>query len=119
MSYRKTYEYELSYNPYNFYFSTNRQDLPSEEICNNLKKEKEDEILKCDDNSVDADKCYQSELCKNKDLAGELYERRFSHNTSEASYNNLHLKYKYGILKTVNLTAGIIGGLIFIYYNNK
>ena len=48
-----------------------------------------------------------------------MYERRFNHQTSEASYENLHLKYKYGLLKTVNLSVGIVGALVFIYYNNK
>lgn len=118
MSYRKTYQYELSYNPYNFYFSTNRQDLPNDEVCQTLKQDKEDKMLDCDEMGS-TDKCYQYELCKNQELAKELYEHRFNHETSEASYQNLLLKYNYGILKTVNLSAGIVGALVFIYYYNK
>ena len=118
MSFEKQYSYELSYNPYNFYYSTNRQDLPGDEKCNELKEENESKLLDCD-SGASADKCYQYELCKNKDLANEMYERRFNHQTSEASYENLHLKYKYGLLKTVNLSVGIVGALVFIYYNNK
>jgi hypothetical protein len=118
MSFEKHYNYELSYNPYNFYYSTNRQDLPNEQACDELKEENENELLDCDSN-VFAEKCYKHELCKNKHLANEMYERRFNHETSNASYDNLHLKYKYGLLKTVNLSVGIVGALVFIYYNNK
>ena len=41
MSFEKQYSYELSYNPYNFYYSTNRQDLPGDEKCKELKEENE------------------------------------------------------------------------------
>lgn len=118
MSYKDTYSYELSYNPYNFYFSTNRQDLPSEEQCEQLMEEKEDETLICDGDE-NIEKCYHYELCRNKALVEELNERKFNHVTSEASYDNLSLKYNYALLKTFNLSAGIIGSIVFIYYYNK
>ena len=35
------------------------------------------------------------------------------------SYEELHLKYNYAVLKTINLSVGIIGSIIFIYYYNK
>ena len=41
MSFEKQYSYELTYNPYNFYYSTNRQDLPSKEVGDELKEETE------------------------------------------------------------------------------
>lgn len=118
MSFEKQYSYDLTYNPYNFYYSTNRQDLPSQVVCEELKEEKENETLDCD-SDIFAEKCYQYELCENKHLANEMYERRFNHETTSASYNNLHLKYRYGLLKTFNLSVGIVGALVFIYYNNK
>ncbi len=115
---QKDHTFELGYNPYNFYYSTNRQDLPNDEKCTELIKNYEDEMLKCDGDGK-IEQCYHYELCKNKNLANEMYERRNNHITTNASYNQLHLKYKYAILKSINLTAGIIGSIIFIYYYNK
>jgi len=116
MSFKDQYSFELSYNPYNFYYSTNREDLPNEETCKNLEEQKD--TLGCD-SIENSRKCYEYELCHNKELAGELYERRLNHITSNAAYDNLHLKYQYALLKTVNLSAGIIASLVFIYYYNK
>jgi hypothetical protein len=48
-----------------------------------------------------------------------MYEQRNQHLTSEESYNDLYKKYQFGILKCINLTAGIIGSLVFIYYYKK
>ena len=116
---QKEHTYELSYDPYNFYYSTNRQDLPDEETCENLIKDFNEETLKCGDNDGKVQQCYQYELCKNKVLANEMYEKRNNHITTEASYKHLHLKYKYAILKSINLSVGIVGSIIFIYYYNK
>ena len=115
---RKDYTYELSYDPYNFYYSTNRQDLPDEQKCSELIKQHEDGNLKCDKDGK-VEECYQYELCKNKNLANEMFEKRNNHLTSNASYEELHLKYNYAVLKTINLSVGIIGSIIFIYYYNK
>mgnify|MGYP001095729410 FL=1 len=115
---KKDHTFELSYDPYNFYYSTNRQDLPDENTCMELIEKHKDETLKCD-NSGKIQQCYQYELCKNKNLANEMFERRNNHITTNASFNNLHLKYQYAVLKTINLSAGIIGSIIFIYYYNK
>lgn len=115
---RKDHTYELSYDPYNFYYSTNRQDLPNEEKCNELTEQYNDKTLNCDKDGK-LEQCYQYELCKNKVLANEMFERRNNHITSDASYDQLHLKYQYAVLKTINLSVGVIGSIIFIYYYNK
>ena len=115
---RKDHTYELSYDPYNFYYSTNRQDLPNEEKCNELTEQYNDKTLNCDKDGK-VEQCYQYELCKNKHLVNKMYEQRNQHLTSEESYNDLYKKYQFGILKCINLTAGIIGSLVFIYYYKK
>jgi hypothetical protein len=115
---KKDYTFELSYDPYNFYYSTNRQDLPDKKTCDELIEQHDNETLKCDQDEK-LRQCYQYELCKNKNLANEMFERRNNHITSDASYDHLHLKYQYAVLKTVNLSVGIIGSIIFIYYYNK
>lgn len=110
----KQYNFELNYTPYNFYYSTNQSDLPSDNLCKVLKEEKND----CTDNE-NVEKCYQNELCNNKDLVNTMYNRRNNHITANKSYQNLHTKYNYALLKTLNLSVGIIGTLVFIYHYNK
>ena len=114
----KQYNFELNYTPYDFYYSTNRNDVPKEAICTVLEEENKLDMLHCDGNKP-MQKCYQYELCKNKDLVEKMYKHRNDHETSDKSYENLHAKYKYGILKTINLSVGIVGTLVFIYYYNK
>ena len=63
----KQYNFELSYTPYDFYYSTNRKDLPSNDKCSVLEEENKINAFKCDDDS-NIEKCYQYELCKNENL---------------------------------------------------
>jgi hypothetical protein len=114
----KQYNFELNYTPYNFYYSTNQADLPSDIKCTALTEENNLKAFKCEDDS-NLDNCYKYELCNNKDLVNSMYNRRNSHITSDESYQNLHTKYNYALLKTLNLSAGIIGTLVFIYHYNK
>tara|TARA_A100001015_G_C15014658_1_gene724896 strand:- start:1819 stop:2181 length:363 start_codon:yes stop_codon:yes gene_type:complete len=114
----KQYNFELSYTPYDFYYSTNREDLPKEQICAYLEKEKQDGNLFCGRDST-AEDCYKYELCHNKHLVNKMYEQRNEHLTSEERYDDMYKKYQFAILKTINLTAGIVGSLVFIYYYNK
>ena len=114
----KQYNFELNYTPYNFYYSTNQQDLPSDNLCKVLKEENKLKQFDCDDD-VNVKKCYQNELCINKDLVNTMYNKRNSHITSDESYKNLHTKYNFALLKSLNLSVGIIGTLVFIYRYNK
>lgn len=114
----KQYNFELNYTPYDFYYSTNRKDLPNENQCKVLEEEKKIKSFKCNDDAT-IDKCYKYELCKNKNLVNTMYDRRNNHITSGESYDNLHLKYNFAILKSINLSVGIIGTLVFIYHYNK
>ena len=64
----KQHNFEIGYTPFNFFYSTNRQDFPKGiGGCSILEEEQKIGQLKCDDDSS-IDKCYQLELCKNKDL---------------------------------------------------
>ena len=114
----KQYNFEMNYTPYDFFYSTNRDDLPKDAVCKVLEEEDKQKMLNCDGRNA-MQRCYKYELCKNKDLVEKMYKRRNDHETSEESYRNLHAKYNYGILKSINLSVGIIGSLVFIYYYNK
>lgn len=114
----KQYNFELSYTPYDFYYSTNRKDLPSNNKCEVLIEEKKLNAFNCDDDAT-IEKCYQHELCKNNNLVNTMYDRRNNHITTSESYDNIHLKYNFAVLKTINLSVGIISALVFIYHYNK
>mgnify|MGYP001185416535 CR=1 FL=1 len=114
----RQYNFELNYTPYDFFYSTNRGDLPNETMCGVLEHQIKEGSINCENNDNMLN-CYQHELCKNKDLVNKMYKQRNDHATSNKSYDNLLMKYNYGILKTINLSVGIVGSLVFIYYYNK
>ena len=83
-----------------------------------MEEEQKINAFKCDDDS-NLDKCYKYELCKNNNLVTTMYDRRNNHLTSGESYEDLQTKYNFAVLKTLNLSVGIIGTLVFIYHYNK
>lgn len=60
--------------------------------------------------------CYKKELCLNKEKADEIKKIQEDHLGSEQNYINSKLSYKNELWKTGNLTMGIIGLIILIYY---
>ena len=62
-------------------------------------------------------KCYQSELCKNKALVDQLFTIRNKHYASEQRYENVKTKQYFEVVKTANLILGIVGAILFIQYN--
>ena len=136
--------FTMKYYPTDFFSSTNANDLPHGfEGCTILQEESKGNMCKTIDNdkkqnntsskkqnntsskkqnntsSGEIYKCYQSELCKNKALANQLYNIRDNHYTSQERYENVKNKYYFEVVKTVNLLIGIIGVFMFIRANNK
>lgn len=120
--------FTMKYYPTDFFSSTNANDLPQGfEGCTILQEESKGNMCKTIDNdkkqnntsSGEIYKCYQSELCKNKALANQLYNIRDNHYTSQERYENVKNKYHFEVVKTVNLLIGIIGVFMFIRANNK
>jgi hypothetical protein len=117
--------FTMKYYPTDFFSSTNASDLPQGfEGCTILQEESKGNMCKMIDNdpnmsSGEIYKCYQSELCKNKALANQLYNIRDNHYTSQERYENVKNKYHFEVVKTVNLLIGIIGVFMFIRANNK
>ena len=110
------YNFNLDFNPNDFFSSTERKNLPRGDMgCEILHTEIENGLNCLEDSNLD--KCYQSELCKNKDLVKNMYNRRNSHLTADESYMNRVNIYNFSIFKSMNLSAGIIASLVFIYYH--
>jgi len=109
------YNFNLDFNPNNFFSSTDRNNLPDGHMgCEILEAEAEE--LNCLDDS-NLDRCYQLELCKNKDLVQKMYDKRNDHLTADESYMNMVNIYNFSIFKSVNLSVGIIASMVFIYYH--
>lgn len=115
----QSYKFHVEYSPYDFYSSTQSEDVPHENQCKVLEEELKLETFECKEDRMHGEKCYQHALCKNRDLVEKMYKQRNSHLTSNEKYRNLHIKYNYALLKTLNLSVGIAGTLVFIYYYNK
>jgi len=109
------YNFELDYNLNNFYSATNQNDLPKGWGCSIL-ADSAKAGLDCT-NDANLDKCYQHMLCINRDLVKNLYDKRNSHSTADEGYMNMVNKYNFAVLKTINLSVGIIASLVFIYYH--
>ncbi len=56
---------------------------------------------------------------KNKTKGEELIKAKNNYNAADERYNNLMDKYHNKFIDTFNLSAGIILGLGFIFYNYK
>lgn len=65
----------------------------------------------------DYNKCYQYQLCQNKVLADQLYEKRDIHLAAQQKYKDYQNQYTFSYITTINLGIGIVGGLVYIYYN--
>jgi len=86
------YNFNLDFNPNNFFSSTDRNNLPDGHMgC---------EILE-----------------KNKDLVQKMYDKRNDHLTADESYMNMVNIYNFSIFKSMNLSVGIIASMVFIYYH--
>lgn len=110
--------FQLEYYPSDFFYSTNKSDLPNMAGCEMLEYNKKD--YDCSDSDIDAKtlkKCYELELCRNKDLIEKVYSKRDKHGTATVKYNDFSAKYKFEVIKFMNLLIGIIIAILFIHYN--
>lgn len=62
-------------------------------------------------------RCYQIELCKNKDYATWIKEKQTKHQEHTVNATDIQSLYITEIVKTINLGVGIAAIIIYIYYN--
>jgi len=108
--------FQLEYYPSDFFYSTNKVDLPDMAGCEMLEYNQPN----CSSDSADLEslkKCYELELCRNKDLINKMYARRDYHGAASAKYNDYQAKYMFEVVKFMNLFIGVILSCLFIYYN--
>ena len=106
----------IEYSPTEFYYydlmSNGAPFYPNKEECNNLSNEN----ISCDketfkDNSFN---CLKQEICKNETLAKSLNLENV--NVEEVQkYTDFKYSYNNYLLKSINLTIGIVGITILIF----
>jgi len=104
--------------------SVNVEYRPSDFLYPNIIKNNSDcanvDITKdCTYYSGDDAKCFELEVCKNKNYAEYLMSITHTHSGSEQRYEDVDKKYNTEIMNTVNLGIGIALCGLFIYYYNK
>jgi hypothetical protein len=62
-------------------------------------------------------RCYQLELCKNKEHADWIKEKQSKHQEYAVNATDIQSLYVTEIVKTINLGVGIAAIIIYIYYN--
>ena len=103
----------VGYTPNNFFWVS---------VCdefNNFNCEEVSNVDCTNVNSSNIKECYQSQLCQNKYSANWISTVQTTHSGSDERYLDTKHKYNVELRKTFNLGIGVIGLLIFIYYNNK
>jgi hypothetical protein len=104
----------LDYYPNDFFYITNGRDLPKIG-CVNVDTTS---CIHLDDNDNDKIvKCYQNELCVNKNLVEQLMGNKNKHSQYESQLRDLQNKYRYQLLTSFNLGVGVIATIVYVYYN--
>jgi hypothetical protein len=118
MSFNKnaTSTVNLEFTPADFFYLSAPNDMPTENGCSVLNYENLHEICRSNEDT-DAYRCYQNELCRNKQMVHELNEKQNKHFGSAMKYTDYENKYNNEVLKTMNLAIGIIASLMYIYYS--
>jgi len=113
----------FGYSPNDFYYnvvndktqSKTQYDL-ADETCKNVLKAKVD----CGPNQFDVnkEKCVQTELCMNKQVANELTELQKQYNGADEKFNDTNIENDYIIYNIVNLGIGIAAMVGFVVFFN-
>jgi hypothetical protein len=105
------------YSPNDFYWVSVADKLNSlncpKEIAN-VKK------INCEKSSItekDALTCYNSQLCKNKQLSEWLKNVQMNHSGADVRYKDIRNTYIVEIRKSINLVIGIILMILFIIFS--
>jgi hypothetical protein len=109
---------DIEYNKNDFFYLTNAKDM-STGGCKHIHDAAQ---VNCganfkpnDPNNVKL--CYQNELCINKESVEKMYEAKKKHLQYQVQLRDLQTKYQNQMMTTFNLGIGIIGTIVYIYYN--
>lgn len=110
---------EIAYSPNDFYYMSSGKYDDIKNICPVYLRDKPKwDQMCCTDQSDknnkdvcpnwDATKCYEYEVCKNKEYANLANTLENNNGGASERYSNLQKQYHNEILKTVNISASIL-----------
>lgn len=108
---------EIAYNPNDFYYVSSGKYDDIKDICPNyLGDNKAQWELDCCTDKPDKlscpnwnnTKCYEFEVCKNKEYADLANNLENNNGGSDERYRNLQNQYQNELIKTINISAGIL-----------
>lgn len=105
------------YSPNDFYWVSVVDKLNSLDCSNETKTA---ETINCENPSITEKQsltCYNSQLCKNKQLSEWLKDVQTNHSGSDTRYKDIRDTYTLEIRKSINLVLGIILMIFFIVYS--
>lgn len=109
----------LKYSVDDFFYTIAKDDStnnPTQGRCSTLRTMSID----CENRSNSAgtwQRCYQLELCKNKEYADWIKDKQAKHQEYTVNSTDIQSLYVTEIVKTINLGVGIAAIIIYIYYN--
>jgi hypothetical protein len=112
----------VGYSPHDFFYvdAENRNMMPSDEKCKELKPDDQKWNSECGEHFKDnSGNCIAKELCKNREKAVFLQSLENSHSGSTEKYMNEKMNYDNVIMNTINLGIGILFLIVIIYKNQK
>jgi len=108
----------IEYNKNDFFYLTNAKDMSTGgcKYINDVAQVNCGASFKPNDqNNVQL--CYQNELCINKKSVDKMYAVKQKHLQYQAQLKDLQTKYQNQMMTTFNLGIGIVGTIVYIYYN--
>lgn len=105
------------YSPNDFYWVSVVDKLNSLDCAAETKSA---ETINCGKSTItetQATTCYNSQLCKNKQLSEWLKDIQKTHSGSDIRYKDIRDTYTLEIRKSINLVLGIILMILFIVYS--
>ena len=108
----------LEYTPADYFYLTNSSDTPSSDQCTGLLTTDAPSCAGATDPLI-LKQCYQAELCRNQALVEQMFEKRGKHSKADTKLLDFKSKYQFEIVTSINLGIGIIGTLVYIYYNRN
>jgi len=119
MSTNSDHVVSLNYAVDDFFYTITKDDVtnnPTQGKCSSLRNADID-CTNPSDSATTWQRCYQLELCKNKEHADWIKEKQSKHQEYAVNATDIQSLYVTEIVKTINLGVGIAAIIIYIYYN--
>jgi hypothetical protein len=114
-------QYLIGYSPNDFFYinAQNNNIMPTDGSCTDLNINSPSWDASCNGTNFqdNSSNCVKKALCQNKSLVSTLNTYQSTNNGAEGKYLDSNSVFNTTILNTINLSAGILVLIYFIYKN--